>query len=155
MTGTHNRLTRRDAIRGTAVAAGLVWSAPAVKSVRTLGTVGTPPPETTTSTTAPSMSPGCIGMNDPSHDSVYSSRSQTGRFHAGDRVTIVGADLVPGTVDTFTVTGPEFGSAVVPLGQAFTYTFQADTPPFVSVVAWFTNVPGPTRWTVGCEPSSP
>jgi hypothetical protein len=90
-------------------------------------------------------------MNDPSHDAFYSSRSQAGRFYAGDRVFITGADLVPGTVDTFTVTGPEFGTQVVALGATFSYTFQADTPPFVSVVSWFTNVPGPTRWTVSCE----
>jgi hypothetical protein len=94
-------------------------------------------------------------MNDPSRDAVYSSRSQTGRFHAGDRITIAGADLVPGTVDRFTVTGPESGSVEVPLGQALSYTFQADTPPFASTVAWATNVPGPTSWTVRCEPGSP
>ena len=39
-------VTRRDAIRSTAVAAGLVWTAPVVKSVRLLATSGTPAPPT-------------------------------------------------------------------------------------------------------------
>jgi hypothetical protein len=48
----HGR-SRRDVIRNTAVAAGLVWATPAVKSVRMLGATGTPSPGTTTSTTLP------------------------------------------------------------------------------------------------------
>jgi hypothetical protein len=90
-------------------------------------------------------------MNDPSHDAFYSSRSQAGQFHAGDRISIRGADLVPGTVDTYTVTGPEFGTRVLPLGATFIHTFDADTPAFFSVVSWTTNVPVATSWTVGCE----
>jgi hypothetical protein len=93
-------------------------------------------------------------MNDPGHDAFYGSRSQTGQVHAGDRISISGADLVPGTVDTFTASGPEFATQVVPLGQTFTYTFQADTSPFLSVVSWSMNVPAATSWTVSCQPAS-
>jgi hypothetical protein len=47
-------VTRRKLLRGGAVAAGLVWSAPAIRSVRPLDVAGSPPPSSTTSTvTAP------------------------------------------------------------------------------------------------------
>jgi hypothetical protein len=49
-------VTRRRLLEGGAVAAGLVWSAPAVRSVRLLDANGTPPPSSTTSTgTTPPM----------------------------------------------------------------------------------------------------
>ena len=146
--------TRRHFLRTGALAAGTVWAVPTIGSVRVLQAPGSPPPSST-STTPPTTtrppSPGCAGMNDPSNDGFYSSRSQAGQFYAGDRISISGADLVPGTVDTFTVSGPEFGTDVVPLGGTFTYTFQADTSPFFSVVSWSTNVPASTTWTVGCD----
>jgi hypothetical protein len=100
-------------------------------------------------------SPGCIGMNDPTHDGFYRSQSQAGQFHAGDRISINGADLVPGTVDTFTVTGPEFGTRVVALGATFTYTFQDDTSPFLSVVSWSTNIPLRRAGTSAASTSQP
>ena len=43
-------LRERDAIRNTAIAAGFVWTAPAVKSVRVLGSSGTPAPPTSGTT---------------------------------------------------------------------------------------------------------
>jgi hypothetical protein len=66
--------TRRAAIRSTAVAAGLVWTAPAMKTVRVLGTPGTPPP-TSSSSSVPSTTtftfsgnvvlPNGFGPDDP------------------------------------------------------------------------------------------
>jgi hypothetical protein len=94
-------------------------------------------------------------MNDPSHDAIYSSRTNNGRFHAGDRIVISGEDIFPGLTDLFTVIGPEFGTRVVPLGGTFAYTFQNDTPPFLSIVSWFTNVGASTAWTVRCDHVSP
>jgi hypothetical protein len=151
--GEPSRKSRREMLGKAGAMAAVAWAAPVVSSVRLVEAGGSPPPTTTTTTPRP-PSPGCVGMNDASHDGFYSSRSQSGRFQAGDRISISGADLVPGTVDTFTVTGPEFGTQVVPLGQTFTHTFQADTSPFLSVVSWSTNVPASTRWVVGCEPAS-
>ena len=45
-------VSRRGLIEG-ALAAGLVWSVPSVRSVRFLSTSGTPPPGTTTTTVPP------------------------------------------------------------------------------------------------------
>jgi hypothetical protein len=73
------RLTRRQAIERTALAAGFVWSAPAIRSVQRLTAPGTPPPSssssvptTTTYTFAGSFpdttytvnpgGPGCFGF---------------------------------------------------------------------------------------------
>jgi hypothetical protein len=48
--GVHHGVTRRDVLAKGAVAAGFVWSAPAIRSVRALQAEGTPPRTTTTST---------------------------------------------------------------------------------------------------------
>jgi hypothetical protein len=67
-------LTRRAAIRSTAVAAGLVWTAPAMKTVGVLGVSGTPPPPSSSSSVPPTTTytfggdvvlPSVIGPNDP------------------------------------------------------------------------------------------
>jgi hypothetical protein len=150
-----SKASRRELLGKAGAIAAAAWAVPSMRSVRILGADGSPPPTSTTSTTPPPTatrppSAGCVGMNDPTHDAFYSSRTQTGQFHAGDRISISGANLVPGTVDTFTVSGPEFGTRVVPLGGTFTHTFQADTSPFFSVVSWLTNVGLSTRWTVSC-----
>jgi hypothetical protein len=55
MTGGRSKVSRRRAIQSAAVAAGFVWSAPAVRSVQRLtADVGTPPPGSST-TGAPTV----------------------------------------------------------------------------------------------------
>lgn len=48
-------LTRRDSIRNAAVAAGLIWSAPVIRSATMLGAVGTPVPPTSTTMGNPTV----------------------------------------------------------------------------------------------------
>jgi hypothetical protein len=46
--GVHHGVTRRDVLAKGAVVAGFAWSAPTIRSVRRLGTPGTPEPPTST-----------------------------------------------------------------------------------------------------------
>jgi hypothetical protein len=74
MTDEQTGITRRQAIERTALAAGLVWSAPAIRSVHRVAAGGTPPP-TSSSSSVPSTTtftfsgavtlPARLGPTDP------------------------------------------------------------------------------------------
>lgn len=64
MVGPPDGISRRDLIRRSVVAGGLVWAAPAVVSIKTRdAAAGTPPPTTSPTTTATTMSSGCNQAN--------------------------------------------------------------------------------------------
>jgi hypothetical protein len=81
----HLRLavSRRRLIEG-ALAAGLVWSAPSVRSVRLVSTSGTPPPETTTPTTFTPLTCSSISFEGQSHGVSFPNRHLLG----GDTIVV-------------------------------------------------------------------
>ena len=93
MTDEHHRVTRRAVIRSTVVAAGLVWTAPAIPTVKPLDPTGTPPPTSSSSTTPTSTT---YTFGGPIQIAVRASAPQTGCELSADteyQTSVVGIGL--------------------------------------------------------------
>jgi hypothetical protein len=108
-----SHVTRRRIIRTGAVAAGFVWAAPAVHSVRPLQSNGSPPPTSSSSTTT-TLPPGTIRF-----DGTFTTYSQVGEAQPNCGF---------GLEVTFGVEMDDFGPAVLVLDVCLIPTGTPEVP---------------------------
>jgi hypothetical protein len=138
-------LDRRRVLRGVAVGTGLVWSAPAIKSLRLVRATGTSPPTSSSSTTAPtfetvpftSRASKDLAVDESTHTAVWDvdmNLSNLGMSHVHVEFVYGGPTgttipIVSGTIAITPATGEFSGhltSGLIDLAFAFQITMHFD-----------------------------
>jgi hypothetical protein len=145
------RPSRREVLSRAGAVAAFAWTAPAVRSIRVMQSVGTPDPTSSSASTSPPVhSTGCTQMNDPIHDGVYlNDREVFGSWFAGETIRVRAGPPLAGA--QFRVVGATQATLSAPFGETIEFTFPADRD--AAGLRWGLvsgPIPPNPTWTVSC-----